>query len=87
MRLTVRNQTPEEAAALAAERGMTLGQYLRSGGAPAMVEPAFVLGDRCRKCLHWFWPVDGKWHSLIPIELADDPEAGDYTCVCPVCAS
>ena len=37
MRLLVRNQTPEEAAELAEIRGMTLGQYFRAGGAPAML--------------------------------------------------
>jgi hypothetical protein len=50
------------------------------------VPQAFVLGDRCRKCLHWYWPEDGKWHSLVPKRLADDPGTGDYTCTCPVCA-
>ena len=40
MRLLVRNQTPEEAAALAAERGMNLGQYLRAGGAPTLLARA-----------------------------------------------
>ena len=37
MKLRIRNMTEQEAAALSAARGMTLGQYFRAGGAEAML--------------------------------------------------
>lgn len=45
MKLDVRSLSEAEAEALAAERGMTLGQYLRAGGAEAMLDRERCCGD------------------------------------------